>query len=168
MHLVKLGKPGQMLLEIPEFSGSWNSRVRRGQDQDLPLPRENLINDLILEEGVKESRICSWCYRFGLPLNLGISCQSPGSVSFRHPIRGVVTARSPSLIPRSNSGSWSESCSLKKANSVLLQDSGCLDLPLISWFPEDDSASSQWSFGASLFCSCLPVAPEFDLKYITG
>lgn len=34
------------------------------------------------------------------------SCQSPGSVNFRHPILGVITARSPLLMPRSES-TWS-------------------------------------------------------------
>ena len=121
----------------------------------------------------------SWCYRFGPATELLNSCQSPGSVSFRQPIRGVVTARSPSLIPRRMHACF-ESCSsanLRRSgwgSSKSQQQSTrepffVLPLPLAAdptllrpLVPQPDSI-------ASLAFSCLPFAAcTCDLKYITG
>lgn len=62
----------------------------------------------------------SRCYRFGSAGGFLDSCQSPGSVSFRQPIRGVVTERSPSLIPRSRHTSLEEIFSLLLLLVVIL------------------------------------------------
>lgn len=117
----------------------------------------------------------SWCYRFRPGTGFLDSCQSPGSVSFRQPIRGVVTARSPSLMPRSRHArclpesrcttttSCGSSVSVKPTagthHLVLLVHDPRLMLPRIGCRTST----------ASLVCSCLPFAASArDLKYITG
>lgn len=93
------------LLEVLEallggpFSTIWVTLI-------LGKSKECVLSELLAERtageyGSRGAASRSRCYRFGSTGKFLDSCQSPGSVSFRQPIRGVVTERSPSLIPRS-------------------------------------------------------------------
>jgi len=93
-------------------ASSWHGR-RDNDDDDVLLRTLKIVSWLCQnhksmaivervagEQGCWWANSSSWCYRFGPALSFLDSCQSPGSVSFRQPIRGVIAARSPSLIPR--------------------------------------------------------------------
>lgn len=118
----------------------------------------------------------SWCYRFGPAPEFLDSCQSPGSVSFRQPIRGVVTARSPSLIPRCTDAcfeflsvdlGWSSWGSSK--SQQFTRDFFVFPLPLAAGPMLSRPFAPQPISIASLAFSCLPFAAcTYDLKYITG
>lgn len=91
------------------FSGIWpaSSWHKRLDDDDNDVGIILRISRAIMivggatgERGCWRASDGSWCYRFEPALGFLDSCQSPGSVSFRQPIRGVIAARSPSLMPR--------------------------------------------------------------------
>lgn len=96
------------LLEVLEarlggpFSTIWMTTSTVGDSKKYDVLAELSVERAAGEDG-RRSRGASRsrCYRVGSTGGFSDSCQSPGSVSFRHPIRGVVAERSPSLIPRS-------------------------------------------------------------------
>lgn len=152
---------------------------RMGRGLKIFLPREFKWQWLVVWVAGQRWRWrwnSSWCYRFGPAPEFLDSCQSPGSVSFRQPIRGVVTARSPSLIPRrthacfeslsANLGwsSWGSSKSQQSTRDLFVLP---LSLAADSMLPRP--FVPQPTSIASLAFSCLPFAASTcDLKYITG